>query len=195
MSTEAPRRGRSYPAPAHRWGSSKERAELLAIYRRADALFDGWSCACTAEGADGMERAECCQFAITGREPYTTSVELAEVLHAVRRDNVLADGKRGRRAGRQPLLRRSAPMALPLVDTRPCPLLSAEGRCTIYASRPFGCRTFFCRGAEGPAGARSKVPRSELQELTRSLSDLSAAFDPVDPWPRPLVRAVLGSRG
>lgn len=118
---------------------------------------------------------ECCRFGITGREPYPTAVEVAEVEHAI-----AALGGLGQRREKTP--------RLPLVaeDERRCPLLSAEGRCRIYKSRPFGCRTFFCDRVSGP----SRWPRNEVQRVSRAIADLSARFQPRDPHPRPLTRAL-----
>jgi Fe-S-cluster containining protein len=79
---------------------------------------------------------------------------------------------------------------LPLADLRPCPLLSESGRCRIYASRPFGCRTFFCHDAEGPTGARAKMPRDAVNAIGRRIADLSARFDPRDPRPRALTKSL-----
>jgi hypothetical protein len=84
------------------------------------------------------------------------------------------------------------PRKLPMVDLRPCPLLSDDGRCRIYASRPFGCRTFFCDHSEAPFGARTKLPRDAINAIGRRIADLSARFAPRDPHPRPLVRALSG---
>ena len=75
---------------------------------------------------------------------------------------------------------------------RPCPLLSDAGRCRIYASRPFGCRTFFCDDAEAPFGAKKKLPRDEVNALGRRIADLSSKVAPRDPGPRPLVKALTG---
>ena len=47
-----------------------------------------------------------------------------------------------------------------MAELRACPLLSADGRCRIYASRPFGCRTFFCDDAEAPFGRRRRSSRA-----------------------------------
>ncbi len=77
-------------------------------------------------------------------------------------------------------------------ERRPCPLLSDSGRCRIYASRPLGCRTFFCQGAEAPFGARTKSPRDAASALGRRIADLSARFAPLDPLPRPLTRSLAG---
>ena len=59
-----------------------------------------------------------------------------------------------------------------------------DGRCVVYASRPFGCRTFFCDRAEGPAGERA-APRAEIGRIARDIAALSARFAPADPGPRP----------
>jgi hypothetical protein len=164
--------------PRARWGHSPERLELLALYGQVDALLEGWTCACSRAGVDGVPEVPCCHFAVTGREPYPTAVELEEVRHAIR----------------------AAPPArldakhLPMAELRPCPLLSKEGRCRIYASRPFGCRTFFCDDAEAPFGAKKRLPRDEVNALGRRVADLSAKFAPRDPGPRPLVKA-LGGQG
>lgn len=162
-------RNRSAP-----WKSSPERAELLALYAEADRLVAGWTCACAADNPPDAPEARCCHFAVTGREPYPTAVELEEVRHAMRASAVAA----------------RAPRSLPLAHARPCPLLSDTGRCRIYASRPLGCRTFFCDGAEAPFGAKARLPRDELRALGRRIADLSARFAPKDPHPRPLVRAL-----
>ncbi len=156
------------------WKSSTERAELLALYAEADRLVAGWSCRCAAQTLPEAPEARCCHFAVTGREPYPTAVELEEVRHAMRSSAVTP----------------RSPRSLPLADARPCPLLSDTGRCRIYASRPFGCRTFFCDGAEAAFGARARLPKGELRALGRRIADLSARFAPRDPLPRPLVRAL-----
>ena len=143
------------------------RDELRAIYAEVDALTAPYGCASTAE---------CCDFGLTGREPYPTAIELAEIDLAMRAANVsVTPTKR-----RLPIANRSSSAGL-------CPLLSAERRCRIYASRPFGCRTFFCERIT-PDG--SKLPRKEIQRLSRAVADLSARFAPRDPGPRPLTRAL-----
>jgi Fe-S-cluster containining protein len=144
--------------------SDPHRDELRAIYAAVDALLAPYSCASTTE---------CCDFGLTGREPYPTAVELAEVERAIAAASIDTT-KKARRA-------------LPLSGTpRRCPLLSAEGRCRIYASRPFGCRTFFCDRVEGPG----RLPTDEIRRLSRRVADLSARYAPRDPGPRPLTRAL-----
>ena len=49
-----------------------------------------------------------------------------------------------------------------------CPLLGAQGRCLIYADRPFGCRTHFCAAAGGP------YARREVSDLIHRLEDIDA---------------------
>ena len=155
------------------WFSSPHRQELLSLYAEVDGLLQGWACACTA----GQTDPRCCRFDETGREPYPTRVELEEVVHATRLVPSLP-----RNARRLPLARRSG--------QAPCPLLTRDGRCSIYAARPLGCRTFFCREAHGPDGPRSKAPRDAIAAIGRRIADLSARFSPRDPHPRPLVRAL-----
>jgi hypothetical protein len=159
------------------WSRSSHRAELLALYAETDELVAGWTCACSRAGVGSAPEAQCCHFAVTGREPYPTAVELAEVMHAVRATGSPSSKKR-----------------LPLVELRACPLLSSEGRCRIYASRPFGCRTYFCDHSEAPFGAKVRFPRDAVNAVGRRIADLSARFAPRDPGPRPLVKALGAER-
>jgi Fe-S-cluster containining protein len=189
------------------WAESAERAELLALYREADALTEGWACGCTTGSEAERRRPRCCHFGVTGREPYPTAVEVAEVWHAVRAAGLRVEGAQGRsrredaarprgtRRGRALPVVTEEPDAAPEDGGRPCPLLSAEGRCRIYASRPFGCRTFFCQGAEGPEGSRSRPARDAASAIGRRIADLSARFDARDPRPRPLTHALSAAPG
>jgi Fe-S-cluster containining protein len=135
----------------------EERAELFALYAEAERELEAFSCDCPARGST------CCHFDATGREPYPTAVELAELERAIR--------------GSSP--RRPLPVA------GACPLLSTDGRCSVYSSRPFGCRTFFCD---------QKLPRQELQRVARAILALSERYARrrglKDPGPRPLTRAL-----
>ena len=149
------------------FADSPERAELRRLYEEIDAIISVFSCPATAE---------CCNFANTGREPYPTAVELAEVREGMRRAGISIDAKK-RKGGKR------LPMA---AEDRTCPLLGPDGRCRIYASRPFGCRTYFCERREGPR----KMPRDEIASVSRRIADLSARFDPRDPGPRPMLNAL-----
>lgn len=142
------------------WKQHPARTELLALYKEVDALLSPFSCPASGE---------CCHFATTGREPYPHAVELAEVEHAAR---AMAP---------KPKLRLAK-----VSDDRTCPLLGTDGRCRIYASRPFGCRTYFCERIDGPG----KIPRDRVQEIGRRIADLSARAFPRDPGPRALTKAL-----
>jgi Fe-S-cluster containining protein len=169
------------PPKDDRWATSSERAELLAIYRAADALFDGWTCACAP--GDAANHAVCCHFGLTGREPCASAAELAEIHFVLRATGI---------ALRNPCEITPGCRRLPnATDDRRCPLLSRDGRCRIYGSRPFGCRTFFCIRAAGPLGAPPKLPRNELRDLGGRIATLSAHVAPLDPRPRTFVRALL----
>lgn len=90
----------------------------------------------------------CCQFKLTGLTPYLT------------RGEALVAAKGVRAAGRK---------ALPERIDGACPLLNARnGRCMIYTSRPFGCRTHFCPAAGGP------YARSQVIDLIRRLEKVDA---------------------
>ena len=137
-------------------------AELRALYARAATLTDGLTCDASTD---------CCRFGVTGREPYPTAIEIAELERGIR----ARGGLKKRRT-------------LPVAGERRCALLDDAGRCQVYASRPFGCRTFFCERARDPNGDPVALPREEVAALSRAIADLSARFDPRDPGPRPLSR-------
>lgn len=137
-------------------------AELRALYRTIDEALADTTCDASTE---------CCRFGVTGREPYPTAIELAEVERAVR--------ARGGIPKRR---------VLPVASERRCALLGDSGRCLVYASRPFGCRTFFCDRARGPVGPVD-LPRDVVQDHARAIAALSDRFAPADPGPRPLSRA------
>jgi Fe-S-cluster containining protein len=60
------------------------------------------------------------------------------------------------------------------------------GRCLIYESRPFGCRTHFCQAAGGP------YARREVVELIHKLEDLSRSLGETEAMPmRPAMEAAL----
>jgi Fe-S-cluster containining protein len=151
--------------PSPREGDAARERELIdelrALYREVDALHAGWSCPASTD---------CCHFGRTGREPYVTSIELALVERA--RAKVSAGQRSG---GRR----------LPVADRR-CAMLTEEGRCSIYAERPFGCRTFFCDKAE--PGERIKHAR--IQELVTRLKTIAAKHVPGGDAGRPFSRCL-----
>jgi uncharacterized protein len=132
--------------------------ELRALYAGVDALHRLRSCPSSTD---------CCRFGVTGREPYPTAIELAELERAVR-----ARGGLPKRRN------------LPVASERRCTFLGDDGKCLVYEARPFGCRTFFCERAEGPP-----VSRDEIARVSRAIQDLSQRFAPRDPGPRPISRA------
>jgi Fe-S-cluster containining protein len=119
--------------------------ELDRIYRAADALYARASCPASGD---------CCQLAVTRREPYLFAIEL-------RRLELALD-----KAGRE--------MPAPRPDGG-CPLLDATGRrCSVYPDRPFGCRTFFCDRGRGP------MPKnSDVHALSARLTELADSLEPV----------------
>lgn len=125
---------------------------LDAVYRRSAELLKGFGCA---------ETAECYRLRDTGREPYLFPIELLRVRRAL------------------DAVGRAMP---PPREDGACRLLSDDGlRCSIYADRPFGCRTFFCSRVHGPR----RFPESELHQLTARLTRVSDERDP-GAHPRPL---------
>ena len=152
------------PLPPKRQSSRPQEDELRAIYTEIDNHLSGWTCETSTD---------CCRFGVTGREPYPTAIERAELERAVRARGGLPKRR-----------------TLPLADERRCTLLGDDGKCLVYASRPFGCRTFFCNRASGPG----KLPKQEIARLSRAIADLSARFDRVDPGPRPLSRVTAAWR-
>lgn len=107
-------------------------------------------------------RTECCQFQLTGRTPHLTKGE------------ALLAAKAFRGTGRK---------TLPDADDGACPMLKREnGKCLIYADRPFGCRTHFCAAAGGP------YARKEVVDLIRRLEDLDVRLKGAGP--RKIISAV-----
>ena len=92
-----------------------------------------------------INRTECCQFKLTGATPYLT---LGEAV-------VAAKG-----------LRAAGKKHLPVKPDGSCPMLKQDGKCMMYESRPFGCRTHFCQAAGGA------YPRREVIDLSRRLEEI-----------------------
>jgi Fe-S-cluster containining protein len=139
--------------------------ELFALYRRVDAAYEGSHCPSSTE---------CCRFGLTGREPYVTSVEVAALRRAV-----------SRRGGLRSAKRRALPMATTAGAERICPFLDSFGRCSVYDSRPLGCRTFFC----GRATVTARTRGAEQRELVNRLRDIASRHQNGGDAARPLSRA------
>jgi Fe-S-cluster containining protein len=116
-------------------------AQVRAVY--ADLERRPVQRACTA-------LAGCCKFKLTGLVPSVTRGEALLAVAALR-----ATGRK----------------RLPAAVNGVCPMLdAATSRCLIYDSRPFGCRTHFCRAAGGP------YERREVLDLIRRLEAVDAAL-------------------
>ena len=143
------------PAPApSRDAIRAALAEVRAIY--ADLDQRPVERACT-------RLTECCQFKRTGLMPSVTRGEALLAAQALR-----ATG------------RKAAP---PSTDGA-CPMLDGlTGKCLIYADRPFGCRTHFCRAAGGP------YARRDVLDLIRRLEAVDVALGEYD-GPKPFLSAL-----
>ena len=137
---------------------------LRALYRDVDALYAGASCEASSE---------CCRFGITGREPQVTSLEHALVKRAL-----------AARGGMPRPTRRALPLSGDAARERVCPLLDRGSRCTIYAARPLGCRTFYCERAS----LLHQPSRAELAAIVRRLQELAVAHERDGDRPRALTR-------
>jgi uncharacterized protein len=143
--------------------------ELAQLYAEVDAHYADWSCPGSTE---------CCRFGITGRQPYVTTIEVALLEHALA----------ARGGGLPTKTKRALPLTRDPQTERICPLLDRAGKCSVYAARPFGCRTFYCSRAERGAGPE----RDELRELVRRLQELAARHRLGGEQARPLVNALEG---
>ncbi len=142
------------------------RDELFALYWEVDALYADWSCPSSTE---------CCRFGITGRQPYLTSIEVAVLQRA------LAEKSSGRLPAKR---KRALPLTADVATERICPLLDRNARCSVYAERPFGCRTFYCERATPGVGPE----HDELRELVRRLQELAARHRMGGELARPILR-------
>jgi len=112
-----------------------------------------------------LGRTECCQFKLTGLTPYLTKGEALVAAFAVR-----ASGRK----------------TLPEEIDGACPLLDKRsGKCLVYESRPFACRTHYCAAAGGP------IARREVIDLIRRLETVDAQLG--GSGPRKLPAAVTAA--
>jgi hypothetical protein len=115
---------------------------LDQVFTELGALFSDATC---------PRSTRCCRFRQTGRVPYVWPVEGRRVLAGI-----------ARRGGRLPMQG----------EAGDCPLILADGSCSVYADRPFGCRTFFCDDATLPQGNR----RRDVDVLAKRLRTASEAL-------------------
>ncbi len=132
------------PRASDRRGSAEELRALDSLFTRTDRLLA--RCSCAASG-------ECCRLSTTGLEPYLFPIEvraLEAALHAQARPWPVARGDGA------------------------CPFLDASGRrCSVYAVRPFGCRTYFCVRLRTPRA----YPNASVEALNAALTRLSDRRD------------------
>lgn len=165
-------RGRARPRPSADDGVDDLVAALGEIYAELEAAQSGATCDASTE---------CCRFARTRREPWVTRLEVIALERARRRSTA----PRGRP---EPL---RLPLFEPMKDEGLCPVLGADGRCTAYAWRPFGCRTFFCDRAAVPF----PLPHREMLAYVRRIEELAEKLaEPGASEGRPLRRALESAR-
>lgn len=127
------------PAPDPAQALRKEaRAAVRAIYAELEKRPVERAC---------TRLTECCRFKLTGATPYLTRGEALVAAHGVK-----ASG------------RKAVPESTGADGA--CPMLKNDGKCLIYADRPFGCRTHFCQAAGGP------YARTEVIDLIRRLEEI-----------------------
>jgi Fe-S-cluster containining protein len=149
--------------------------ELEQLYARIDAIYADWSCPSSTD---------CCRFGVTGRQPYVTSIELL----AIRRALALRGGSLEAHERALPLL----PVLRDSADERICPLLDRDQRCSVYADRPLGCRSFYCGRATRGAGPTDHT----LLEIIDALRALAARHRLGGEIARPLLQVLeLGFAG
>lgn len=152
--------------------------ELDVVFRELDAKLQGDSCPASTE---------CCRFGITGREPYVTSIEVALVERAIaQRGGSRALGRAPAPLEGQTPVSRKDKRHLSVVDEEPCPLLDMQGRCSVYAARPFGCRTYFCERAM----RSSALGQRDINEFVRRIKDIAARHTVGGDQGKPLRRAL-----
>ncbi|HEY8142076.1 MAG TPA: YkgJ family cysteine cluster protein [Kofleriaceae bacterium] len=111
----------------------------LVVLQEVDQMLAETRCDATAE---------CCHFAVTGKQPFLTEAEWQLVM-----DELVRQG-------------RTVP---PPREDKVCGFLGDDRRCTIYEARPLGCRTFFCHRVKGP-----RVPRRAYNDFLRRLEVMSS---------------------
>lgn len=124
------------PSSKSKSEATPDLSEVAAIYQDLEKRVLPRSCQISTR---------CCRFRLTGQVPFLT---LGEALYAAK--GVRASGRKEIKPNPEGA----------------CPLLGANGFCTIYQHRPFGCRTHFCEAAGGV------YPRKHLADLIQRLEAL-----------------------
>jgi Fe-S-cluster containining protein len=150
--------------PPREWEESEDAGRASRLQRERAAMRETQLVFAKADEAyrpyGCPASAECCQLTRVQRQPWLWPSEWLVV--------------------REALKARGIPQAR---EDGACPLLDEANRCSIYASRPFGCRTFFCHRITGP----SRQPAEEVDALLRRLEHLNQRLEPDCKGPRPLL--------
>jgi uncharacterized protein len=137
--------------------SQRARARRAALQELA-AIYQKADAAYRPYGCPAT--AECCQLTTTQREPWLWPVEWKLLLQA--------------KGGQVPEERTDGG----------CPFLEADGkRCSVYAARPFGCRTYFCHRVQGPP----REPIEAVATLSARLERVALTLEVDCAGPRPLL--------
>lgn len=135
--------------------------ETEAALAKLSRLWGAWTCPASGR---------CCQLRVTGRSPWLWPTEWWLLV-----DALAAQGRA---------------LPAPRLDGG-CRFLDEAGlRCTVYPSRPSGCRTYFCEGGQGPAlpGLKTHALFDELAQLNIAV-DPDAAPQPIEAWAEEASRA------
>ncbi len=124
--------------PSVLWRSWREAARAAAVDAALRQLYDDLARAVERRGARCWLSGRCCHFDAYGHRLYVTGLEVAWVLEQEGTPPVAAE-----------------PGAA-------CPYQS-ERQCTIHASRPLGCRIFFCQ--EGTEDWQQALYERKLAQL------------------------------
>ena len=140
------------------WSRPERRAVLNEVRAVYRKADAAWApFSCPASG-------ECCQLQRTGRQPWLYPGEW----------EVLTETLAGR------------PLP-PAREDGGCPFLDGSGaRCSVYAGRPFGCRTFFCGRVRGPGREPAEVADALLRRLdaVHQFLEGAGAPRPLKDWHR-----------
>lgn len=145
-------------------GSAARRRWLARLLTRLTSLYARVDRALSAVSCPGS--GECCQLARTGLEPNLFAIEVA----------LLEDALRAQ----------ARPWPAERADGG-CPFLDSSGRrCSVYPSRPFGCRTYFCRRMR----TARPYPNAQIEAFNAALTRLADELeDGASPQPMLAVAA------
>jgi uncharacterized protein len=141
--------------PLDGWRMTRALREVSTVYAQADEAYAKYSCPASAD---------CCQLRKRGRQPWLWEPEW-RMLEAE-------------------LARQGRPLPIAPRPDGACPLLDASGqRCTVYAARPLGCRTYFCERRTGP----EREPLARMVALSKRLERIAQEVAPGADGPRELM--------